>query len=89
MIVVENVVGLVARYMLLQQAETIRVDRSDEQAAEQIQSLLAEPLFDPPGDAVLQLLRGPFREGERHDAPRGHTLVEQAHDSLRYDLGLA
>ena len=68
LVVVQHVVRLVPRHPLLQQPEAERVDRADEQPGHAVQSLPTQPLLDPMGDAVLQLVRGPLGERERDDS---------------------
>ncbi len=72
--IVEDVVGLVTRGVLLQKLKAVPVDGADEQPAKPVERGLPEAIFDPYGDAVLQLLGGALREGEGNDSPGGNAL---------------
>jgi hypothetical protein len=86
---VENVEGLVAGHVLLQQPETVRMDRPHECRADLVQRGGAEPFFDARGNARLQLVSGPLGERERDDRGRVGTVGHQLRESLRNHLGLA
>jgi len=90
-IVVENVERLVPRHMLLQDAETVRMDRPDEHASDHVQGGLPELRMtdDPPLDPRLERRRSSLGECERDDALRLDPVGEEFGDSLRDDFRLA
>ena len=76
LIVIERVVGLVPRYVLLEQPEAVGVDGPNEQATDEVERSLPETLLDPTADPILQLLGCLLSEGESDDASRRNSVRE-------------
>jgi hypothetical protein len=89
LVFVEDVKRLVPRYLGLEQAKAVRVDRADEQTPEPIHDCWADSLFGSHSDAVPKFGRRPFGEGERNDGRRRHAGGEQFGHPLRDDLSLS
>ena len=89
LVVVEDVIGLVARDVLLQQAEAVRVDRADEEAVEPIERLSSESGFDALGNALLELGGRTIGERESNDRLGRDSVGQQVDGALRHHLGLS
>lgn len=73
----------------MQDPKTVRVDRPDEEAAQEVESHSSKALFDAPRDPVLEFLGGALGEGERDDGAGRCAIGQQVGDSLRDDLRLS
>ena len=85
---IEHVVASVLWDVVLEQTEAVTVDRADIHRAEAVENGGPLPLLHALQDAVLQLERGPFCEGERHDRIWRGALVNQGRDALGDGPGL-
>lgn len=89
LVVVQDVVRLIPRHPLLEQAEAERMDGPHKQPCQPVQRCRAEPVLDPVGDTVPQLLSCTLSERERHNRLSRLALSQQIRHALRHHLRLS